>query len=678
MHGMAINSWMEDPPTEVANLSFVDLPLTAYGGIDGPKTMRFSRAQIAGLDILIMGDSEQSHSASSPVDRVLQHPLEPTTTFWSSDWEMVSAESDRLSYDVVPAYFEAVFTGRNSKVEAVAEEEHNDRNEMLRAGCAYHLRERFRIRWPKLQITKRPELQFSEGATSFVEASTASSITIIIAVNQKLAPRYLKKFVLLSAVRHNLAPDHNGFLYQNFSSQIIHKKADNVGCSVVDQSANISNFFLKRVLRPNTILFVQMANHFLPRRYQAEAATFTTSVTAQICSKHLYCLWRQPAIFAGVSLAAVRSDVALLQAISSAASFSTGTLCFRVYLCLMQELLSLELLGYTFGFLTSSIYHTLFFWCYVWGPILRLHQRRQSLLAPAFYSISFLKPKHLPSFRWCPPPGVCQFGSQLCASSSSSATGCQLSIFGGKFCWPLLSHPMSPPQGASSSTCSQSTPMTSIMCAVLGFSVQVAISALVFPLTLLVSPWSVLVFILTSNTAPIGFGSSLVPLAVPAFYICSSPFNFCIPVHWEVLLIPLMLPQETIDQMNIGGQAGMAEDPRYSHLYHSFGIWPNPPLPLLPLLLHLAQRFRLSNPFQFGGATESSYSSKLNLYLGYCSNAYPFQFSGQQNPAAPPDQHPPPPHQQIGISQPVSATRQSGLQHLRSFSLGSSGNDKSG
>nr|GMD06458.1 peroxidase 64 [Ipomoea batatas] len=83
-----------DPPTEVAHLSLLDLPLTAMGGIDGPKTMKF-RGQIAGLDILIMVDSGASHNfISRQLTAVLQHPLEPTTTFGVRLGDGRRAESD--------------------------------------------------------------------------------------------------------------------------------------------------------------------------------------------------------------------------------------------------------------------------------------------------------------------------------------------------------------------------------------------------------------------------------------------------------------------------------------------------------------------------------------------------------------------------------------------------------
>nr|GMD74955.1 peroxidase 64 [Ipomoea batatas] len=64
------------------------------GGIDGPKTMKF-RGQIAGLDILIMVDSGASHNfISRQLTAVLQHPLEPTTTFGVRLGDGRRAESD--------------------------------------------------------------------------------------------------------------------------------------------------------------------------------------------------------------------------------------------------------------------------------------------------------------------------------------------------------------------------------------------------------------------------------------------------------------------------------------------------------------------------------------------------------------------------------------------------------
>nr|GMC88585.1 peroxidase 64 [Ipomoea batatas] len=64
------------------------------GGIDGPKTMKF-RGQIAGLDILIMVDSGASHNfISRQLTAVLQHPLEPTTTFGVQLGDGRRAESD--------------------------------------------------------------------------------------------------------------------------------------------------------------------------------------------------------------------------------------------------------------------------------------------------------------------------------------------------------------------------------------------------------------------------------------------------------------------------------------------------------------------------------------------------------------------------------------------------------
>lgn len=61
--------------------SFLDLPLTALGGIDGPKTMKF-RGQVAGTEVIIMVDSGASHNfISHRLSSKLQYPLEPTQQF---------------------------------------------------------------------------------------------------------------------------------------------------------------------------------------------------------------------------------------------------------------------------------------------------------------------------------------------------------------------------------------------------------------------------------------------------------------------------------------------------------------------------------------------------------------------------------------------------------------------
>ncbi|XP_031122125.1 uncharacterized protein LOC116025152 [Ipomoea triloba] len=67
---------------EVAQLSLLELPLTAMGGTAaGPKTMKL-RGQIAGQEIVIMVDSGASHNfISSRLTSILQHPLESTTAF---------------------------------------------------------------------------------------------------------------------------------------------------------------------------------------------------------------------------------------------------------------------------------------------------------------------------------------------------------------------------------------------------------------------------------------------------------------------------------------------------------------------------------------------------------------------------------------------------------------------
>nr|GMD25313.1 peroxidase 64 [Ipomoea batatas] len=70
-----------DFPVDASQFSLLELPLTAMGGIDGPKTMKF-RGRIADMDVVIMVDSGASHNFMSHhlIDRI-PHPLEPTTKF---------------------------------------------------------------------------------------------------------------------------------------------------------------------------------------------------------------------------------------------------------------------------------------------------------------------------------------------------------------------------------------------------------------------------------------------------------------------------------------------------------------------------------------------------------------------------------------------------------------------
>ncbi|XP_019188336.1 PREDICTED: uncharacterized protein LOC109182641 [Ipomoea nil] len=66
---------------DTVQYSFLDLPLTALGGIDGPKTMKF-RGQVASTEVIIMVDSGASHNfISHRLSTKLQYPLEPTQQF---------------------------------------------------------------------------------------------------------------------------------------------------------------------------------------------------------------------------------------------------------------------------------------------------------------------------------------------------------------------------------------------------------------------------------------------------------------------------------------------------------------------------------------------------------------------------------------------------------------------
>ncbi|XP_019189232.1 PREDICTED: uncharacterized protein LOC109183619 [Ipomoea nil] len=66
---------------DTVQYSFLDLPLTALGGIDGPKTMKF-RGQVASTEVIIMVDSGASHNfISHNLSTKLQYPLEPTQQF---------------------------------------------------------------------------------------------------------------------------------------------------------------------------------------------------------------------------------------------------------------------------------------------------------------------------------------------------------------------------------------------------------------------------------------------------------------------------------------------------------------------------------------------------------------------------------------------------------------------
>nr|GMC75311.1 Retrotransposable element Tf2 [Ipomoea batatas] len=71
----------EHSQLDTLQYSFLDLPLTALGGIDGPKTMKF-RGQVAGTEVIIMVDSGASHNfISHRLSSKLQYPLEPTQQF---------------------------------------------------------------------------------------------------------------------------------------------------------------------------------------------------------------------------------------------------------------------------------------------------------------------------------------------------------------------------------------------------------------------------------------------------------------------------------------------------------------------------------------------------------------------------------------------------------------------
>ncbi|XP_031117686.1 nuclear pore complex protein NUP1-like isoform X3 [Ipomoea triloba] len=302
-------------------------------------------------------------------------------------------------------------------------------------------------------------------------------------------------------------------------------------------------------------------------------------------------------------------------------------------------------------------------------------------------------------------PGVFNFGSSSVASSSSSATAAVFN-FGGSSVAPsstnvtttgfgfngtaspssisatpggtstssisLVSASSNATPGTftfspSSSTCSQSTPMTSSSAGVGVFgsgwqspAFGSSPSPTGFTFGASSSSFS------TSNTAPMAFGSSLGASSSPAFTFAAAPSTSASLSMLGSSTATFDAAPGNNDQMNME-DSSMAEDPVQSSA-PTVSVFGQAASSSPPSSVTFGSTVPLSNPFQFGGQQNPATPQNSSLFQATVPTPNPFQFSGQQNPAAPPSASPSP-------FQPPGSL---GFSTGGSFSLGSSGNDKSG
>ncbi|XP_019192778.1 PREDICTED: nuclear pore complex protein NUP1-like isoform X2 [Ipomoea nil] len=302
-------------------------------------------------------------------------------------------------------------------------------------------------------------------------------------------------------------------------------------------------------------------------------------------------------------------------------------------------------------------------------------------------------------------PGVFNFGSSSVASSSSSATAAVFN-FGGSsvassstnvtttgFGFNGTASPSSisaTPGGtstssislfsagsnatpgtftfhASSSTGSQSTPMTSSSAGVgifgsgwqsPAFGSSPSPTGFTFGATS--SSFS------TSNTAPMAFGSSLGASSSPAFTFAAASSTSASPSMLGSSTATFDAAPGNDEQMNME-DSSMAEDPVQSSA-PTVSVFGQAASSSPPSSVTFGSMVPLSNTFQFGGQQNPATPQNSSLFQATVPTPNPFQFSGQQNPAAPPSPSPSP-------FQPPGSL---GFSTGGSFSLGSSGNDKSG